>query len=111
VDPNSRRVVARARIDNPTGALLPEMFVRASVLQDAGDGMRVPNGAIVTRGVYPYVFVETAPGRFQRRRVELATRGADMSYVVAGLRQGEKVVTTGALLLDAELGTGPVAKS
>lgn len=106
VDPNTRRVVARARIDNPDGKLLPEMFVRALLLQDSGRGTRVPNTAIVTRGIYSYVFVETAPGRFQRRRVELSLRGADASYVSQGLAPGEKVVTSGALLLDAEVGAG-----
>lgn len=103
VDPNSRRVVARAQVDNASGKLLPEMFVRASILQDKGQGTRVPNGAIVNRGVYTYVFVETAPGRFERRRVELALRGSDSSYVTTGLAAGDKVVTTGAILLDAEL--------
>lgn len=109
VDPNSRRVVARARIENPQGKLLPEMFVRALVLQDTGQGTRVPNAAIVTRGLYSYVFVETAPGRFERRRVELALRGGDASYVSRGLSPGEKVVTSGALLLDAEIGAGSKA--
>jgi membrane fusion protein, heavy metal efflux system len=107
VDPNTRRVTARARIDNAAGKLLPEMFVRALLLQPSGRGTRVPNAAIVTRGIYSNVFVETAPGRFERRRVELALRGAEYSYVSQGLAAGERVVTTGALLLDAELAAGP----
>jgi cobalt-zinc-cadmium efflux system membrane fusion protein len=106
VDPNTRRVVARARIDNAAGKLLPEMFVRALVLQDAGQGARVPNSALVTRGIYSYVFVETAPGRFERRRVELALRGGEFSYVSRGLQSGERIVVTGALLLDAEMASG-----
>lgn len=103
VDPNSRRVVARARVDNAAGKLLPEMFVRALILQDKGQATRVPNAAIVNRGVYSYVYVETAPGRFERRRVELALRGAEFSYVSSGLNAGDKVVSTGAILLDAEV--------
>lgn len=107
VDPNTRRVTARARIANPAGKLLPEMFVRALLLQPTGQGTRVPNAAIVTRGIYANVFVETAPGRFERRRVELAVRGAEYSYVSRGLAPGERIVTGGALLLDAELAAGP----
>lgn len=106
VDPNTRRIVARARIDNAAGKLLPEMFVRALVLQDKGEGARVPNSALVTRGIYTQVFVETAPGRFARRRVELASRGSEFSYVSSGLAPGDKVVTSGALLLDAETAGG-----
>lgn len=103
VDPNTRRVVVRARLDNQAVKLLPEMFVRASLLQDSGTGVQVPNSAIVNRGVYDFVFVQTAPGEFHRRSVTLVTHGSDASYVGAGLEGGERVVTTGALLLDAEL--------
>jgi cobalt-zinc-cadmium efflux system membrane fusion protein len=103
VDSNTRRVTVRARLDNAQLKLLPEMFVRARILQDKGRGVRVPNSAIVNQGVYNHVFVQTAAGEFQRRRVSLLTQGSDTSYVGAGLQGDERVVTTGALLLDAEL--------
>ncbi len=103
VDPNSRRITIRARLNNPDGKLLPEMFVRALVQQDSGTGVAVPNGALVTRGIYSFVFVQTAPGEFQQRKVKLLTRGSSVSYVGEGLKGGESIVTKGALLLDAEL--------
>ena len=103
VDPNTRRATVRARLDNPGGKLLPEMFVRASVLQDSGSGVPVPNSAIITRGIYTYVFIQTAPGEFQRRKVKLLTQGSDISYVGEGLQGAERVVIKGALLLDAEM--------
>lgn len=103
VDPNTRRVTVRARLANPQGKLLPEMFVRARVLQTRGSGVRVPNGAIVNQGLYASVFVQTGPAEFKRRRVTLLTQGSDSSYVGEGLQGGERVLTTGALLLDAEL--------
>ena len=103
VDSNTRRVTVRARLDNAQLKLLPEMFVRARILQDKGSGVRVPNSAIVNQGVYNHVFIQTAAGEFQRRKVSLLTQGSDASYVGAGLQGDEHVVTTGALLLDAEL--------
>ena len=103
VDANTRRVTVRARLDNAKLKLLPEMFVRARILQGQGSGVRLPNSAIVNQGVYNHVFIQTAAGEFQRRRVSLLTQGSDTSYVGAGLRGDERVVTTGALLLDAEL--------
>ncbi|RTL35902.1 MAG: efflux RND transporter periplasmic adaptor subunit [Burkholderiales bacterium] len=104
VDPATRRVVLRAAVDNRDGRLMPEMFVRAWL--QAGPGaaaVRLPNTAVVVRGVQSFVFVETAPGRFKRRRVELAARGGDDSFVREGVAAGERVVTQGALLLDAEM--------
>jgi cobalt-zinc-cadmium efflux system membrane fusion protein len=103
VDPNTRRVVMRARINNPDRKLLPEMFVRASLLQGFGTAVRIPNDALINRGLYAFVFVESTPGEFTRRPVKLHAQGSDFSYVSDGLSGGERVVVSGALLLDAEL--------
>ena len=103
VDPNTRRIVVRARLDNPGRKLLPEMFVRAAVLQDSGSGVRVPNSALINRGLYAFVFEQTAPGEFLRRQVKLLSQGSDHSFVGEGLKGGEHIVVTGALLLDAEV--------
>ena len=103
INPNTRRANVLARIDNVDGKLLPEMFVRASVLQHNGMGVKVPNEALVIRGIYTYVFIETNPGEFTLRQVSLVKRGTDFSYVGEGLTGDERVVTKGALLLDAEL--------
>ncbi len=103
INPNTRRANVLARIDNNAGKLLPEMFVRASILQNSGQGVRVPNEGIMIRGIYSYVFVETSPGEFTLRPIKLIKRGIDFSYVGDGLKGDEKVVTKGALLLDAEM--------
>lgn len=103
VDPNTRRVAVRAQLDNPAGKLLPEMYVRASLLQPQGKAVKAPNSALVNRGLYTYVFVQTAPGRFLRRQVQMLTHGADASYLGNGVSGGDNIVTTGALLLDADM--------
>lgn len=104
VDPNTRRVTVRAVLENRGNhPLLPEMFARAHLLQTSGTGVAVPNSAIVNRGRYAYVYVQTAQAEFTRRRVTLATQGGAISYVSDGLASGETIVTVGALLLDAEL--------
>lgn len=111
LDPNTRRAVVRAKLDNAAGRLLPEMYVRALLLQEGGQGVAVPNSALVNRGIYTYVFVQTADGTFTRREVKLMTRGSEISFVGEGLKDGEAVVVTGALLLDAEISSRAEAKS
>ena len=103
INPNSRRASALAVLDNSTGKLLPEMFVRASILQDKGNAVRVPNQALTIRGMNTYVFIEKSPGNFHLQEVKLVKRGIDFSFVADGLTGHERIVTRGALLLDAEL--------
>jgi membrane fusion protein, heavy metal efflux system len=104
LDPLTRRVQVRCEVDNAQGKLMPEMFARVTPIVDAKSGLpRIPNAALFTQGLYSYVFVEQAPGVLQRRRVAPAMQGADFTYLKDGLRAGERVVTSGALLLNSEL--------
>lgn len=103
VDPATRRIQVRCTVPNAEGRLRPEMFARVAFLADGErHGIRVPNGALVTEGITTYVFVERQPGEFEKRRVGLALRGYDTSFVESGLAEGERVVVEGALLLNAE---------
>ncbi|MGE5320742.1 MAG: efflux RND transporter periplasmic adaptor subunit, partial [Hyphomicrobiaceae bacterium] len=104
LDPLTRHVQVRAEIDNRSRRLRPEMFARATPVADSRNGMpRIPNSAIFTLGLHTFVFVEQAPGVLQRVRVELGLQSHEYSYVREGLQAGERVVTTGALLLNSEL--------
>jgi cobalt-zinc-cadmium efflux system membrane fusion protein len=56
----------------------------------------------VTHGSDTVVFVEVAPGRFVRRVVIVRDDDGITATISAGLTAGERVVTTGSLLLAAE---------
>lgn len=104
LDPVTRRIQVRCEIDNLQLKLKPEMYARVWPIADVHSSLpRVPNTAIVTQGLYSYVFVEHGVGVLQRRRVSLGLQGHEESYVKEGLKVGERVVTAGALLLNAEL--------
>ena len=103
VDPVTRRVQVRCTLMNPDGKLKPEMFARVSFLASGErKGIRVPNTALVTEGLYTSVFVETGTGTFEKRQVTLALHGNDLSFVESGLNEGDRVVVEGALLLHSE---------
>jgi cobalt-zinc-cadmium efflux system membrane fusion protein len=103
LDPFTRRIQVRCELDNRQLKLKPEMFARVSPIADRRSSLpRIPNTALFTLGLYSYVFVELSPGVLQRRRVTLDLQGEE-SYVKEGLKAGERIVTSGALLLNAEL--------
>lgn len=107
VDPALRRIQARASVANGEGRLRPEMYARVTLLPNEDrNAVRVPNSALVTEGVQHFVFVEREPGVLVRRKVELAQQDREYSYVAEGLAQNERIVTSGALLLQSELATG-----
>jgi len=107
LDADTRRIPVRALVANPKLMLKPEMYARATPLAAEGREMvRIPNSALSTEGLYTYVFVEKEPGVLEQRSVTLDLRGREESYISEGLKPGERIVTTGALLLASELSSG-----
>lgn len=104
LDPLTRRITVRCYLENIGHKLKPEMYARVTPVSDSGPNLpRIANSALFTQGVASFVFVELSPGVLQRRRVELTLQSHEYSYVKDGLRAGERVVTSGALLLNSEL--------
>ena len=104
VDPATRRVQVRCSVANGERKLKPEMYAKVTLIADeATKAVRVPNSALVTQGLYSYVFVEFEPHVFRRRQVALSVQDREHTYLSGGVEAGEKVVVSGALLLNAEM--------
>lgn len=104
LDPQTRRIQARVAVDNREGLLKPEMYAKVGILADAKEELpKIPTGALLVEGVKNYVFVEREAGVFEKREVTLAVQTRSFAYVWSGVKGGDKVVSVGALLLNAEL--------
>ena len=108
LDPASRTATARAVVANPGGALRLQATGEAQLLvTEQGDAVTVPTRALVTHGTATVVFVEASPGRFVRRAVTVRDDDGVTATISAGLAAGERIVTTGSLLLAAEADRAP----
>lgn len=107
MDPSTRTVKVRGVVANPDLRLKAEMYVMVDVVRDeskvADAGVDIPSQAVFTVDNQPYVFVELAPGRFERRRIEIGTESDGAVPVMKGVAAGERVVAEGGLLLQAVL--------
>ncbi|MEQ1667479.1 MAG: efflux RND transporter periplasmic adaptor subunit, partial [Sulfuriferula sp.] len=104
LDPITRRISVRCSVDNSKNLLKPEMYAKVTLVAETDEtAFRIPNGAIVSNGLYSYVFIEIAPGVLKKRRIPLIAQYRDYSYAAQGLSAQDKVVIAGALLLNSEL--------
>lgn len=104
IDLTTRTVSIRCEIDNASGKLKPEMFININVLPDEKDKvLMVSSKAVLTEGDKRIVIVEKSPGQFVKREVKVGYEREDMSQILSGLSPGERVVTEGNILLQAEL--------
>jgi membrane fusion protein, heavy metal efflux system len=98
-DPNTRTLKARVVLSNADHKLKPQMFANISVVRSSKTGYVVPSESIIREGNGAYVFVQTAPQKYDRRAVTLGPTSGDKTQVLSGLQDGDSVVTTGAALL------------
>jgi hypothetical protein len=75
--------------------------------RQAGLTLAVPAGAVIDTGDRKVVFVERMAGMFDGLEVGLGRRCGDYFPVLRGLAPGDRVVTAGAFLLDAETRLNP----
>ena len=102
LDGRSRTTRVRMRVPNPDGALRPDMFAHVSIEVEGGERLAVPEQAVLRSGRRQVVFVDLGEGRLQPRQVEVGMRFGDHYQVLAGLSEGEQVVTSAQFLLDSE---------
>ncbi|MCA9171122.1 MAG: efflux RND transporter periplasmic adaptor subunit [Planctomycetales bacterium] len=63
----------------------------------------VPREAVLMAGTRSVVYVETVPGRFELRSVEVGPEIEDRIVIRRGLQAGEQVATRGNFLIDSQM--------
>lgn len=100
VDPERQTVPVRVRVDNRAHKLRPNAYVQLSFPERrAQHTLLVPAESVVRDGSQAVVFVEDKSGSFVRREVHVGQEGHALVEILTGLRAGERVVSSGALLL------------
>lgn len=138
VDEQTRTVTVRFEVDNPDHKLrpgstatvvlrVPVKSVAALVTAAADDPERqadleqgkvlaVPESAVIDTGRQQIVYRETVPGVYEGVKVTLGPKmtgsdGVVLYPVLGGIHRGERVVTAGSFLVDAETRLNPAAGS
>ncbi|MFY0255540.1 efflux RND transporter periplasmic adaptor subunit [Chitinophaga sp. 30R24] len=110
----SQLMQIRGTVPNPDNRWQPGL--QAGVLlpvKSKGDVLSLPVDAVIRDGKGSHVWVEIARGKFEPRMVELGMESFNAVEITNGLKEGDKVVVTGAYLLYSEYilkkGSDPMA--
>ncbi len=99
---DTRTIKVRFDVPNQSLFLKPGMFTDVTFRLDAGEGVTVPDSAVMDTGARQVVFVEKGEGRFEPRLVKAGVRAGGKAQIVSGLVAGERVVIGANFLLDSE---------
>jgi multidrug efflux pump subunit AcrA (membrane-fusion protein) len=104
VDEKTRTAKVRMEFHNPGYFLKPGMFATVQVTSELEpSALLAPDMAILRSGEKTTVFVALDGGKFDPRTVILGPQAENDEYqVLSGLKEGERIVTSGQFLLDSE---------
>jgi len=103
INPQTRTASARIEVPNPAMRLRPGMFVQVKFAARAGlDVLAIPRSAVLDTGMRKIVYVTKGNGEFEGRQVQLGPAGTDYYPVLAGLKEGERIVSQGSFLIDSQ---------
>ena len=104
LDEDTRTLGVRIEVANPDDVLHPGVFVQAFVSSNqAQSGLALPVDAVVRSPDGDWmVFVESRPGEYEPREVELVRTVGDTS-VITGIEEGTRVVMQGAFFVQSEI--------
>jgi membrane fusion protein, copper/silver efflux system len=102
VDPGTRTLKVRIALENPGGALKPDMYGQVELRTGGARRLVVPQSAVLDSGDRQTVFVDRGNGNFEPRAVKTGQQADDRVEILSGLAAGERIVTSGNFLLDSE---------
>lgn len=103
LDPLTRTLKVRVRIDNAAGLLKPNMFAELVIDGDAGaPALAVPRAAVIRTGVQDRVVRALGQGRFKSVAVRVGRSDGHYLEILEGLQAGDPVVVSAQFLLDSE---------
>ncbi len=103
VDPVTRMVRVRGKVDNTGRKLKGEMFVTAGIDIPMDAQVQVSSKAVFSQGGFNYLFIDDGKGGYTRRQVSTGRERDGRVAVLSGLAEGERVVVQGMLLLQQVL--------
>jgi len=103
VDPQSRTIPVRIRLENADLGLRPGAYVNAVIEADPRTNvLMVPREAVIRTGQSERVIIYDGDGRFRPARIVTGGESGGMVEILSGLVEGELVVVSSQFLIDSE---------
>lgn len=107
----TRTAKARLVFPNPDWKLKPGMYANVVLTAELGDGLVIPEDAVIDTGVRKVAFRALPGGHFQPVEIETGFKVGTWLQVLSGLEEGEEIVTGAAFLVDSESKLGSALRA
>ena len=102
LDAKTRTAKVRFELDNPDETLKPDMYANVELRVNLGTKLAVPQEAVIESGQNHLAFIHHGGGRLEPRLIKTGVKTGEYYEVLAGLKEGDHVVTSANFLIDSE---------
>ncbi len=105
IDPDTRTAPVRARLVNPDLKLRANLFADTEILLPPHTVLACPKESVQKKEGREVVYVADG-GRYIEQPIHVGIDSEKYYEVISGLKEGDRVVTTGSLLLKTQVASG-----
>lgn len=103
LNPTTRTLQVRLRFKNPDGRLKPNMYARVTIYgKTRPSALSIPREALIRGPDTDRVVVALGGGKYQVREIMRGIESGNWVEIIAGLKEGDEVVTSAQFLIDSE---------
>ncbi len=104
LDPSSKTLKARIRLDNSEKLLRPEMFAKVVVSNKENTiATTIPTKALISLNGKSYVVIYNSPTDMKIAEITILKSAGDRTYINSGVMPGQKIITHNQLLVFQQL--------
>ncbi len=102
INPDTRINLIRIAVANKDNLLKPGMNAYVTLENRASNALTIPSGAVLRNEKYNTVWIQTGHNTYKMVHVILGKEDGEQLEIRSGLKEGDRVVTNGAYLINSE---------
>ena len=111
VDPQTRSILARAKINNENSEIIPGSLLEIAILYNEKNALSVPDTSIMYEGSKKFIYKIVENNLIKKTEIETGVRNKGNLEVLSGISEGDKVVAEGLTKVRPGMKVKPIIKS
>ncbi len=111
VDPQTRSILARAKINNENSEIIPGSLLEIEILYNEKNALSVPDTSIMYEGSKKFIYKIIENNMIKKTEVKTGIRNSGNLEVLSGLNEGDKIIAEGLIKVRPGMKVKPIIKS
>ena len=111
VDPQTRSILARAKINNENNEIIPGSLLEIEILYNEKDALSIPDTSIMYEGSKKFTYKIIENNMIKKTEIETGVRYKGNLEILSGLNEGDKIIAEGLTKVRPGMKVKPIIKS